>query len=203
MEALGQIAHIRAGHAFRSKLTNDPSSGSGVLQMKDIDDARGVDWAHVLRCEPVAISREWLAAGDILLVARGARNQAYFIEDEPPFPTLAAPHFFHISLYPDAAQHLLPAFLGWQLNQQPVQDYFKRNAEGSTSKSVRRAVVENTPLFIPTLEEQQAVIGLQRAIKRERLLAEALVANGEKLMAQICMDLMNKSKGTQHGDSNE
>lgn len=203
MESLGRIAHIRAGHAFRSKLTNAPSAESGVLQMKDIDDARGVDWNHVLKCEPVAISREWLAAGDILLVARGARNQAYFIEAEPPFPTLAAPHFFHISLYPDAARHILPAFLGWQLNQQPAQDYFKRNAEGSTSKSVRRAVVENTPLFVPPLEEQQAVIGLQRAIKQERLLAEALVANGEKLMAQICMDLMNKSKGTQHGDSNE
>lgn len=195
MESLGHIAKIRAGHAFRSKLTNDPSSESGVLQMKDIDTARGVDWGHVLKCEPVAISREWLAAGDILLVARGARNLAYFIADEPPFPTLAAPHFFHISLYPDAARQILPAFLGWQLNQQPAQDYFKRNAEGSTSKSVRRAVVESTPLFVPPLEEQEALIGLQKAIRQERLLAEELIANGEKLMAQVCIDLMNKSKG--------
>ncbi len=203
MELLGHIARIRAGHAFRSKLTNDPSSENRVLQMKDIDSARGVDWSHVLRCDPVAIRREWLAAGDILLVARGARNLAYFIEDEPPFPTLAAPHFFHISLNTDATRSIIPAFLGWQLNQQPAQDYFKRNAEGSTSKSVRRTVVENTPLFVPTLAEQQAAIDLQCAIKQERLLAEALIANGEKIMAQVCMDLMNKTESTTHGDSNE
>ncbi len=182
---------------------NTPSAKTGVLQMKDIDDTRGVDWGRVVKCEPIAIKREWLAAGDILLVARGARNHAYYISEDPPFPTLAAPHFFHITLHPDTTEHTLPAFLGWQLNQQPIQDYFKRNAEGSTSKSIRRAVVENTPIFVPPLKEQQAVIGLQHSIKQERLAAEALITNGEKLMAQICIDLTQKAEGFSNGDSND
>lgn len=203
MKTLGDLSHIRAGHAFRTKLDNDPTANTCVLQMKDIEVTRGITWSSVVKCQPVAIKRDWLSAGDILLVARGARNLAYYLIEDPPRPTLAAPHFFHISLTPQADELILAEFLAWQLNQQPVQDYFKRNAEGSTSKSIRRAVVEETPLFIPPLQQQTAIVGLQQTLNRERLLAETLITNGEKLMTQICVDLAKRTHEVTVGYDNE
>ncbi|WHI48950.1 restriction endonuclease subunit S [Microbulbifer sp. VAAF005] len=193
MKPLGPLATIRAGHAFRTKLIDDPGSETRVLQMRDIDPSHGVDWQSVVRCQPVGVKKEWLRTSDILLVARGGRNYAYYLDEQPPFPTLAAPHFFHISLRESAKQILLPEFLAWQLNQQPVQDYFKRNAEGSTSKSIRRTIVENTPIIIPSISHQKTISSLHTAVVSERRLAEQLIANGENLMSRICADLLKEA----------
>lgn len=190
MTTLGTLAAIRSGHAFRASLINTPLSETRVLQMKDMSLGEGIDWEDVVRCEPVGIKKEWLASGDILLVARGSRNRAYYLNEQPPGPTLAAPHFFHISLNKLIDLALLPEFLSWQLNQPPVQNYFKRNAEGSTSKSIRRVIVEKTPIFIPTLKQQEGVLKLHATVIREQIMAKNLIANGQKIMARICEDLV-------------
>ena len=193
MITLGEITKIRAGHAFRSRLDDEPSALSLVLQMKDIDESKGVDWSTVVRCPPVAIKKEWLTANDILLVARGARNHAYYLRDEPPYPTLAAPHFYHISLKSTVESTISPEFIAWQLNQQPAQEYFKRNAEGSTSKSIRRAIVEETPIILPPKLQQETIVKLQQLINKERSLAETLVENGQKIMQKIWDDFTKQS----------
>jgi hypothetical protein len=87
----------------------------------------------------------------------------------------------------------MPEFLAWQLNQQPVQDYFKRNAEGSTSKSIRCAVVENTPIIIPSISRQKTISNPNNAVVSERRLAEQLIENGENLMSRICADLLKEA----------
>lgn len=50
---------------------------------------------------------------------------------------------------------VLPEYLTWLLNQSPCQKYLEQNAEGSMSKSIRRSVLEETPIAIPPLVKQK------------------------------------------------
>jgi hypothetical protein len=189
---LSTITRIRAGHAFRKKLINDPKEEVRVIQMKDMSPYGEIHWPSMIRTEPAAISREWVSKGDILLVARGTTNRAYFIDEEPGGPTLAAPYFFHITILENQLSTMHPAFLAWQLNQKPAQDYFRSNAEGSTSKAIRREVVENTLLTIPPMNEQLRVILLNKNLQRQRHAYELLILNSEKIMSRVATDLLSK-----------
>ena len=187
---LKDIAHIRAGHAFRKKLINDPGHQTQVIQMKDLQLNGEIKWGSMIKTAPAAISREWVKKADLLLVSRGANNTAYYIGEEPPAPSLAAPYFFHITLLPRALEAIEPEFIAWQLNQKPIQDYFRKNAEGSTSKAIRREIVENVEIVVPPIKQQRCIFSLNNNIARQRRAHEQLIDNNEVLMSKIASDLL-------------
>jgi len=84
----------------------------------------------------------------------------------------------------------LPEFLAWQLNQRPLQTYFDRAAEGSVTKSVRRAVLGEARINIPPLEKQQQILALYKTLQKEKSLYADLIRNGEKLMNSIASQIM-------------
>jgi restriction endonuclease S subunit len=89
---------------------------------------------------------------------------------------------------------VLPEYLAWLLNQRPCQRYFEQNAEGTLTKSIRRNVLEDTPVVVPPLAEQRAVVELAESIKRERQVMEQLLRNGEQLMSTIAYQLLNNKE---------
>lgn len=58
----------------------------------------------------------------------------------------------------------------WLLNQVPVQRYFEQNAEGTLTKSIRRSVLEETPVVVPPLVKQQAIIAMASTLGEEQRL---------------------------------
>jgi restriction endonuclease S subunit len=187
---LDDIARIRAGHAFRKKLINDPSQKFLVIQMKDLDFNGDIHWDSMVRTEPAAASQELVAKDDLLLVSRGANNTAYFIGENPPEQSLAAPYFFHITLRSKFSQIIDPGFLAWQLNQKPIQDYFRKNSEGSTSKAIRREIVENVEVFTPPMSKQTSIVSLHKNLSQQKRQQEQLIANSKTLMNKIACDLL-------------
>jgi hypothetical protein len=189
---LKNVATVSAGHPFRGKI---PESSSGVcaVQMRDVSTKEGVMWSQCTKTtltgkkEPV-----WLSPGDILFTARGSNNYAVIVDDQAlNLKAVAAPHFFIIRSQGD---DLLPEYLTWFLNQEPCQRYFEREAEGSVTKSIRRSVLEETPIAIPSVERQQSLIGIARTLHQEQQVAEQLIKNGKSLMAAIANDLLTEHK---------
>ncbi|MCK5893635.1 MAG: hypothetical protein KAG53_04335 [Endozoicomonadaceae bacterium] len=144
----------------------------------------------MVRTAPVSQSQEWVVKNDLLLVSRGIKNTAYFINEQPPVPTLAAQYFFHISISPHFSHQVMPEFIAWQINQKRIQDYFRKNSEGSTTKSIRREVVENIEVITPSISEQFSLIALQNNISLQQEKCLQLIENSKALMNKIAADLL-------------
>lgn len=186
---LNQIATISAGHPFRGKIPEVDSGSLAVVQMRDTTPEGGVDWSMCLRSEPTSKKEpDWLQTGDILVATRGNQNYAVLVDtSSAPLPVVAAPHFYVVRLHSEA---LSPEFLAWQLNQPPCQHYFELHAEGSAAKSIRRQVLEETPIGIPSLARQAAIMNMAHSLREERHLMQRLQRNGEQMMHAIAASLL-------------
>ena len=184
------IASIKAGYPFRGAIADMPNAAVRVVQMKDTFVDQVIDWSDCLCTElPSQRSADFLSANDILFSARGTKNYAVLVDEAVShYQVVAAPHFYVLRL---TIPSLLPAFLAWWLNQYPSQQYFQREAEGSVTKSIRRSVLENTPIVVPTLSKQHAIIQLANTLAHEQQVLAQLQRNSEYLMSTIASDLFN------------
>ncbi|MEJ7687724.1 MAG: restriction endonuclease subunit S [Variovorax sp.] len=191
-KALGHGLVVRAGYAFRGSIEEVAAGPVRAVQMKDLDPAAGLDWDSVVRTQLRGRgTADWLAADDVLFVARGTRFYAVCLGDAPPGPAVCGPHLFHLRVKRGHA--LLPAFVAWQINQSPFQRELQRAAEGSSQLSVRRPVLESLPIGIPALAHQQRIVELARFAQRERLLQLRLLRNRERQFELIARALAGMS----------
>jgi len=146
-----------------------------AVQMKDVDPEFGVNWTNVTRTNLAGRKPpDWLKAGDVLFIFKGARFYAVCI-DEPPAPAVCSPHFLHIVVRTQVP--LLPAFLAWQINQPPFQRQLQQAAEGSSQLSIRRPVLESLILSLPSLADQQRIVNLAALANQERNALHQLIQN--------------------------
>jgi hypothetical protein len=192
---LSQIAIINAGYPFRGKIHEEPGSGVMAVQMKDVSLTEGIRWSDCLEAGlPGKRQPDCLTQGNILVAARGSHNYAVLVDDSLAFTgkqAVAAPHFFVISL---KKKGVLPEFMAWLLNQPPAQRYFEQNAEGTLTKSIRRSVLEDTPVLVPPLAKQQAIVAMTNTLREEHKLMQKLVANGESMMSAIAKELFENKE---------
>lgn len=185
---LFHIAYISSGYPFRGKIEESNESNIRVVQMKDVSPDNPIDWSQCLTAELSGRRADYLRSGDILFVARGNRNYAVQIGEIPDgMQAVASPHLFVIRLQDKS---LTPEFLTWFLNQMPCQQYFEQNAEGTMAKSIRRGVLERTPIAIPSLQKQAAIVNLHNSHIQQQRVIQQLLVNSEQMMSAIATDLM-------------
>lgn len=174
---LGEAAEIRLGYPFRGAIADVPNGSVRVVQTRDVSRA-GLRHCDQLMATEVEGRKEpdWLLDQDVLFVARGATTYAALVTD-PPARTVCSPHIYVMRVKNPAS--LLPAFLAWQLNQPPAQRYLRQSAEGTHQLSVRRSMLDKTPIRIPSIEWQHAAIELERVAYAERDAMQALIKNRE------------------------
>ncbi len=183
---LADLTSISSGHPFRGKIPEKPGSGIYAVQMKDVSAERGVCWDHAIETELIGKKKpDWLITGDILFVARGSRNYAALV-GQSKGQAVCAPHFYILRV---KEKSLLPDFLAWQLNQKPLQNYFDRTAEGSHTKSVRRLILEETKISVPSIEKQKQILGLYKVLLHEKKIHAEMARNADKLMNAIASEL--------------
>lgn len=193
-EFLGRVAAISAGYPFRGKIDELPDGEVAVIQMRNADPAAGIDWPNLSRVElPRTSAKAFLTKGDVILSTRGGRNIAYCIEERQE-QVVCSPHFFVIRT---KRQAILPEFLAWQLNQKPAQDHFAAGATGSYILNLKREVVEQLPIVVPPLAEQQRIVELDAAVKAERATLTRLIEIRTAEMAAIAKRLLATS-ATRH-----
>ncbi len=184
---LGGVASISAGYPFRSKIDALPEGGVAVIQMRNTDPGTGIDWDSLSRIElPRQSAKAFLRPHDIILSTRGARNFPYCIEERDE-QVVCSPHFFVIRVRTGA---MLPQFLAWQMMQKPAQEYFAAGATGSYILNLKREVVETLPITIPPLAQQQHIVDLDTAMRRERAILTQLIDNRAAEMTAIARRLL-------------
>jgi len=190
-----QIATISAGYPFRGKIPEVEGSAVVAVQMKDVSLTEGIHWSDCLETQLSGKRKpDYLTTGDILIAARGSHNYAVQVDQSLTSTrkqAVASPHFFVIRL---KKKDILPEFMVWLLNQTPAQRYFEQNAEGTLTKSIRRSVLENAPVIVPTLAKQQAIIAIASTLHEEQRLLQKLISNGERIMGAIASDLFENKE---------
>jgi hypothetical protein len=185
---LKQFAEVRVGHPFRGAVPEIAGGPVRVIQMRDLSVASGVAWENAVHTRPQGRKEpDWLQAGDILFVAKGARNFAVCLEHVPA-PSLCSQYFYLIRVRD--AKTLLPEFLAWQINQAPAQRYLSKNAEGTDQLSIRRGVLEELPIALPLVSQQNSVIDLDKTIRQERALLKQLIRNRERQIEVMALELL-------------
>ena len=198
IHALGQLVEVRAGHPFRGSVPVAHADGVGdegdaqVIQMRDVSSTGVVAWPTLVRTSlSGSRSPDWLRDGDLLFAARGTRNYAICLEDVPA-RTVCAQYFFVLrGKKTGAPAVVLPAYLAWHINSGPSQRYLASNAEGTDQLSIRRTVLEDMPIAIPTLDRQRLLIALAEAATRERRCLEALIQTREQQLDALAHQLLS------------
>jgi restriction endonuclease S subunit len=188
---LKQIAHIAVGYPFRGKVPEVVGSNVLAVQMKDISVSEGINWSTCVETETQGKrDPDWLRAGSILFVARGSNNYSVLIDDSvEDKKAVAAPHLYIIT---PKKPTFLPEYLAWYLNQEPCLRYFQRESEGTLTKSIRRAALEETPIAVPSLDRQKSIVALAETLRKEQQLLNQLISNGQLTMNAIAAQLVSK-----------
>ena len=185
---LKSLVDVQAGHPFRGSVPLVEAGNAYALQMRDLSPSGDVTWEGLIRTavdtgKPV----QWLEPGDVVFVARGARNYAVCLRDVPK-PTVCSPNFFLLRI---KSPTLLPEFLAWQINRAPAQRYLASNAEGSDQLSIRRPVLEAMPLAVPPLSQQRLIVALAEAAVHEERQLHALIRNRQQQLDALALALFS------------
>jgi restriction endonuclease S subunit len=188
---LRKISDIQSGYLSRGSLKASEGGSHFILQARDIDaDKLSYTSESLARITPALSSKDWLLQrGDIIFMARGARNYSVLIDDIPD-NTIAAACFFIIR--PDRGK-ALAAYLCWYLNQSPVREYLLRNSgRGVHMPVVRRQVLEHIEIPVPALETQEKIIALAAHAREQQQLYETLAAKRKQFVTEACLQAIQK-----------
>jgi restriction endonuclease S subunit len=175
---LRDVAYIRAGHPFRGAVEVFADGSVAVVQMKDILPTGQIDWSSTVCTELMGRKDpDWLKQGDLLFISRGNRYHAAYVDRPPPFAVCGA-HLFHLTVRDPEV--VLPAFLAWQISQQPVQRQLQQAASGSHQLSVAKPALEALEITIPPMKTQRLLVDLADMALREKSLLIALIRNREQ-----------------------
>lgn len=187
-----ECANIAAGFPFRGAVDRLASGTISVIQMRNIDDISGVDWAALASVDlPTKRQPDLLLPGDVILSARGRRYSALALTDIPA-PTVCSQHFYVLRVR--KAPAILPGFLAWQINQRPAQDYLQQAATGSHALSLTRSAVAALPIMIPSMHTQKATVALADAAQREVAALQALIDNRRAELEAVATQILNTER---------
>jgi restriction endonuclease S subunit len=171
---LKELAVVSLGHPFRGKIEPVENGNGSVIQIKNINEEGEIFWHDLQKVNVKSrLKVDWLQALDIILPNRGTKTKAACIID-PPSKVVTTPHFYNIRVRDSGID---PKFLTWQINQIQTQRYFEKTAEGSRQLSLRKSIVENIEVVIPSIVEQQTIISIYEAAQKEKAIYNKLLQN--------------------------
>lgn len=149
------IADIQTGYVFRGRLQETEGGNVQVIQNKDLADGH----LNLDSLSTVSIpdrGKQWrVRKGDIILRTRGTDAAVAVIRQDPPRDTIAAAPLMVIRVTDTAKAD--PAFVAWQMAQPAAQEYLQLRAQGTSIRTISKAVVAKMPLELPAADRQQTV----------------------------------------------
>lgn len=183
------IAEVRMGYSFRSRLEVDAEGDVAVIQMKDIDDSNLLHPEGLARIQmPDLKDRHIVQEGDLMFRSRGESNSASLVGGSLGRAVLAAPMML-IRLKVDAVE---PAYLQWFINQPVTQAALASQAAGTAVKMIGKAALEQLEVAVPPLDDQRRIVEIGQLAAREAQLMRELMGRRKALIEGI---LMRKAQG--------
>lgn len=121
-----------------------------------------------------------LKEGDVLFAAKGTKNFAAVFENHNK-PAVASTSFFVLRI---KVNNIIPSYIMWFLNHPNTQEILKDNARGTAIPSIRKNVLEELEISIPSLEKQQIVIKLHELARKENEIRNTLILHRKQLIQQ-------------------
>lgn len=121
-----------------------------------------------------------LRDGDVLFAAKGTKNFAAVYENHNP-AAVASTSFFVLR---STNNKILPEYLTWFLNHPETQKLIKDNARGTAIPSIRKTVLEDLEITMPSIEKQRTVITLAALVRKENELRMSILQQRKQLIEQ-------------------
>jgi hypothetical protein len=185
---LKQLADIKMGYAFRSRLEHDPHGTVAVIQMKDIDDENVVHGEVATRVTlPTGTGHHRLRAGDLLFRSRGRTNSVALVPDGLDDAVLAAPM---LRIRPRAVR---PDYLYWYLNAPATQAQLAALSEGTSVRMISAETLKMLDVPVPDGSVQQRIAQLASLAEREHRLHLAVASRRERLAQHLLMTFAHEA----------
>lgn len=168
---IGDIATVRSGYPFRTRLDADPEGNAFVLQMKDVSPKAPADIAGAILTLVKAPAAHQLSVGDVVLKGRGSTQCAVVEELPASLPLVAAAPIFVLRADREKVQ---PAFLRWLLNHPSTQARLGATAVGTYVPTVTKTLIEELEVDVPPLETQKLIVEVVALAERERELLDTI-----------------------------
>lgn len=177
MTNLGQVANIRMGYPFRSRLEHDSAGAIAVVQMKDIDDASLLHVEDTVRVNLLDVKEHHLIRqGDLVFRSRGRTNSVALVAADIGPAVLAAPMLLIRPV------EVLPAYLLWYINLPEIQTMLAAQAEGTSVRMISKVALEALEIPVPSRDKQQLIVEVSKLAAAERGLMER-IAREKKCLA--------------------
>jgi restriction endonuclease S subunit len=119
-----------------------------------------------------------LSAGDVVFVSMGVNNVAICLDDLNE-KTIAAPTLFVLR---PTSDRLLSAYLARYINSRSVQQQLRESSRGTTIPIVTKRMLERMELPIPPIDQQRAIVELDRLAATERRIITSLQDKRDRLI---------------------
>jgi hypothetical protein len=182
MTTLGQLASIRMGYPFRSRLEHDAAGAIAVVQMKDIDDASVLHVEGAVRLDLAGVKEHhFIKRGDLVFRSRGRTNSAALISADIGPAVLAAPMLLIRPL------QVLPEYLLWYINLPAIQSLLAAQAEGTSVRMISKAALEALEISAPSRRKQQQIVEVSALAAAEQALLRQIAQEKKRLADGILM----------------
>lgn len=192
MICLGDIATVRAGYSFRTKLEPAVDGDTLVLQMKDISPSGEIDMRGVTRIRLGEVAAHQLQKGDLIVKARGNLNTAGIVSGLPKATLIPASPLLVVRVKDDK---ILPQYLQWYLNNPVTQSKLTATATGSYVPTVSKQSLEEMEINLLPLADQELIIRIAELAAKELLLRTAIARMRKDAADRILMSFSKKSAG--------
>lgn len=179
MANLSQCAEVIPGFSTKGAISDNPDGTVQVITAQHLNKGETYRYRpeHRLKIVPPRLSEKYmLKPGDILFMSRGTNNYAVLLA-ELPHPSIA-PLTFYI-LKPRAG--VLPAYLAWCLNQEPVKALINSIRTGAATPLVPRDAFADIMIPLPAMNIQERVADLSHLQAREDALLRRLEEETERM----------------------
>ena len=198
MTKLSQVANIRMGYPFRSRLEHDATGAIAVVQMKDIDDASLLHLENAVRLDLADVKEHHLIRpGDLVFRSRGRTNTVALVSADIGPAVLAAPMLL---IRPTA---VLPAYLLWYINLPATQAVLANQAEGTSVRMISKTALEALEVPVPSRRKQQLIVYVAALASAEHGLLEQIARERKRLADGVLMRYARTSRLGQSSRINE
>ena len=187
--SLKEIADIRTGYSFRSKLEPDVDGNALVVQLKELSEKNTIDISTAVRINMPDISENYLLQkGDLVFRSRGMDTTAAIMDITSNNIILSAP-FQRIRLRD--AMAIMPQYLLWYINSKEAQIYFSTNKTGTSVSMISTAVLAELPVAVPVLEIQKKIVDISILSEKEIELQEELIRKKRLLTETVLLKTLD------------
>jgi len=188
-KSLVGYSRLFSGYSFRGKITPAKGGDLRVIQLKDIDnDYTTIGKECIFVHQNQVKDKYYLKEGDILFISKGANNYAIPFYADDNYPSVASSAFFVVRLDETKAT---PNYVAWYINQKKVQQYLESQASGTYTTSINRETVENIPILLPSISQQDKIANIAALAIKEQNLYNQLMEVKNRL---ICTQLLKSIK---------